>query len=181
MGDHSQRRERRQLGDQLAGQAGDEELERGIAREIRKRQHRDRGLRERARPLDRRDETISAARGRLDVAGCVGAVAERFPEMGQAGVEGPFVLDHHPVAPKVPPDLVARHELTRASREKPQEAGRLRSQPDPLPVLPQFSRSRVQLEGPETDYVRHLASRGCGIVAPSGDTGQARLFKSLRW
>lgn len=111
-------------------------------------------------------ESIADPRKRLDVAGSLRAVPERHPNAFDAGIHALVELDVDLVGPEVPPNRRARYDGAATGDQQVQQLGRLRLEPDRLPVAVQFERLGIELEVAEAQPARLAAGGDPALAAP---------------
>ena len=89
--------------------------------------------------------------------GLLGGIAEGLAELGDGGVQAPLEIHEGVGGPEAVAELFAGDQLAGGLEERLEDAERLILEPDAQPVLTQFTRRRVQLEGSEAAHpINHI-------------------------
>ena len=96
------------------------------------------------------DEAVALARDRLYEPRVLRRVAQRRAHLQNAEVEPALEVDERVLSPEMRLEIVAQHDLARSGHEKGEHTRWLRLQLDRLPVAPELTGARVELEGAET-------------------------------
>ena len=99
--------------------------------------------------LDRRDERVSAARQRADIARHLGPIAEREPDPADRGIDAVLEVDVLLPSPDGRMDLVARNDPAGMLHEQEKNAERLVREENDHSRTPQLPGGGIELEGSE--------------------------------
>jgi len=114
--------------------------------------------------LHRGDEPVAAPRQRLDVARFIRRVAQRPAQRLDGRVDAVLELDNRVVRPQAPLQLLACHQFARTRQQHGQHFHGLTGKLDLQPMLAQFQRMPVKLEG----FEPHQARRGIDSIHGRG-------------
>ena len=164
-----------ELGDQLLGEAVDEVVVRGIAGQIRERQHHEprprrgrRHARSRLAAFERADEAVADAGEGLDEARLRRVVAEDGPEPLHHRVDAVLEVDRGAVGPQPLADVLAGDDVAGAIEHQRQQLERLFLQPDGIGAATHLAQAHVDLDATELhDRGRHLLAHRAPSVAES--------------
>ena len=106
-----------------------------------------------------RNESIPAARQRLDVQRVLRVVAEGGAGLQNAEVEAALEVDERLVAPHLAAKLLAGHELAGTAGQREQEAERLRRERHDLAVAAKLAAARVERVRSEPDRLHENGHR----------------------
>ena len=109
-----------------------------------------------ARPRDGRDESITAARQRLNETRVLGAIAERFPQLANRATDGVVEIDLGVFRPELFPNFFPVHHIASAMKQESENLKRLLLDSDPDAVLAQLAHALIYFKSAELKSpVRH--------------------------
>src|SRR5438552_4206336 len=101
--------------------------------------------------IHRRDESVTTARQRLNVAGSVGIVTQSLAKLLDSSPDAVFILNNGSIQPQLGDDLLWRHNVAGMLEQQAENLERLLLKLDFASIAAQFSRCKIQLKEPETD------------------------------
>ena len=101
--------------------------------------------------LDLADEAVATLRQRLDIARCIGFVAERLAQFLDRRVQAVVEINERVGGPEALANLLAGDQLAGLLQQDFENLDRLALQLQPDAILTELSALRVELEGAETE------------------------------